>query len=123
MPYKCTAGKTTIGVGRNIEDIGISKEESAYLLDNDLRRVEAELFRTFPWATNLDPVRHAVLMDMLFNLGLSRFIRFRKFLAAMERRDWPLAALEMEDSAWYRQVKSRARRLQAMVFTGAWPGR
>ena len=122
-PYKCTAGKTTIGVGRNLDDVGISPEESAFLFENDLRRVETELHRAFPWAKNLDPVRHAVLMDMLFNLGLARLRGFRKFLAAMERRDWQAAAIEMEDSLWYRQVKTRAVRLQGMVLTGAWPKR
>ena len=122
-PYKCTAGKTTIGVGRNLDDVGISPEESAFLFENDLRRVDAELHRAFPWAKNLDPVRHAVLMDMLFNLGLARLRGFRKFLAAMERRDWTTAAKEMEDSLWYRQVKTRAVRLQGMVLTGVWPKR
>lgn len=122
-PYKCTAGKTTIGVGRNLDDVGISAEESAFLFENDLRRVEAELQRAFPWAKNLDPVRHAVLMDMLFNLGLRRLQGFRKFLSAMEQRDWTRAAIEMEDSLWYRQVKTRASRLQKMVLTGSWPTR
>jgi lysozyme len=120
-PYKCTAGKTTIGVGRNLDDVGISPEESAFLFENDLRRVEAELHRAFPWAKNLDSVRHAVLMDMLFNLGLARLRGFRKFLAMMEQRNWTLAAAEMEDSLWFRQVKTRAVRLQKMVLTGAWP--
>lgn len=122
-PYKCTAGKTTIGVGRNLDDVGISPEESAFLFENDLRRVEGELNRAFPWAKNLDPVRHAVLMDMLFNLGLARLRGFRKFLSAMEQRDWTRAAIEMEDSLWYRQVKTRASRLQKMVLTGSWPTR
>lgn len=122
-PYKCTAGKTTIGVGRNLDDVGISPEESAFLFENDLRRVEAELNRAFPWAKNLDPVRHAVLMDMLFNLGIARLRGFRKFLSAMERRDWQTAAFEMADSLWFRQVKTRAERLQGMVLTGAWPKR
>lgn len=122
-PYKCTAGKTTIGVGRNLDDVGISPEESAFLFENDLRRVEGELNRAFPWAKNLDPVRHAVLMDMLFNLGLARLRGFRKFLAHMEARNWTMAAAEMEDSLWYRQVKTRAHRLQKMILTGAWPTR
>ena len=85
--------------------------------------MEAELARVFPLSKNLDPVRHAVLMDMLFNLGLRRLQGFRKFLAAMSRRDWTKAAIEMEDSLWYRQVKTRAARLQQMVLTGAWPTR
>ena len=35
-PYKCTAGKLTIGYGRNIEDKGISQEEAERFLDDRL---------------------------------------------------------------------------------------
>lgn len=120
-PYRCTAGKLTIGVGRNLDDVGITPEEAQFLLDNDIKRVNQELQRAFPWAAKLDPVRYAVLQDMCFNLGLARLKGFRKFLAAMAASDWQTAAFEMQDSAWYRQVKTRAVRLQNMVLTGRWP--
>ena len=120
-PYLCTAGKTTIGVGRNLDDVGLSPDEIDYLFENDLRRVELELHRAFPWVTTLDPVRYAVMVDMLFNLGLRRLQNFRKFLAAMERKDWKTASIEMMDSLWAKQVKRRATRLRDMVVTGQWP--
>jgi len=120
-PYLCTAGKTTIGVGRNLDDLGLSPDEIDYLFENDLRRVELELHRAFPWAKSLDAVRYAVMVDMLFNLGLRRLQLFRKFLAAMERHDWQTAAVEMMDSRWAKQLKSRATRLRDMVLTGQWP--
>lgn len=122
-PYRCTAGKITIGVGRNLDDVGLSPDEIAYLFENDLRRVELELHRAFPWVTSLDPVRYAVMVDMLFNLGVSRLKGFRKFLAAMERKDWKTASVEMMDSLWARQVKTRATRLRDMVLTGLWPSK
>lgn len=120
-PYRCTAGKLTIGVGRNLEDVGITREESDFLLANDIKRVETELQTAFPWASTLDEVRRHVMVDMLFNLGLSRLRGFRKFLAAMSRKDWDTAAVEMMDSRWARQVGSRAARLRDMVRTGRWP--
>lgn len=120
-PYLCTAGKTTIGIGRNLDDVGITPEESAYLFSNDLSRVEKELQSAFPWAKDLDAVRYAVMVDMLFNLGLSRLKGFRKFLAAMQKGDWRVAAIEMMDSLWARQVKARATRLRDMVVAGQWP--
>lgn len=120
-PYLCTAGKTTIGVGRNLDDVGLSQDEIEYLFENDLRRVELELHRNFPWANKLDEVRYAVLVDMLFNLGIGRLKGFRKFLSAMEKKDWKTAAVEMMDSLWARQVKTRATRLRDMVSSGKWP--
>ena len=120
-PYLCTAGKTTIGVGRNLDDNGLSQDEIDYLFENDLRRVELELHRNFAWAKQLDAVRYTVLVDMLFNLGLARLKGFRKFLSAMERKDWKTAAVEMMDSLWARQVKTRATRLRDMVLSGNWP--
>ena len=40
--YQCSEGYWTIGVGRNIQTLGITKDEAMYLLANDLKRVENE---------------------------------------------------------------------------------
>lgn len=120
-PYHCTAGKLTIGVGRNLDDVGITHEESMYLLSNDIRRVELEIVRAFTWTTDLDAVRCTVLVDMCFNLGLQRLKGFKKFLAAMQAHNWKVAAAEMMDSRWAHQVGRRATRLRDMVLTGQWP--
>ena len=74
--YKCTAGKWTIGVGRNIEDRGLSNPEIDFLRDNDIALSRQELTMKLPWFVGLDPVRQAVLIDMHFNMGwpvLSQF--------------------------------------------------
>ncbi len=42
-PYFCTQGKCTIGVGRNLEDVGISEEEAEMLLINDIERATDQL--------------------------------------------------------------------------------
>jgi lysozyme len=119
-PYKDTVGKITIGVGRNLDDVGISREESQYLLTNDLIRVDKDL-ATLPWTKQLDPIRYAVLQDMCFNLGLGRLKGFKKFLAAMATSNWAVAAVEMLDSKWAQQVGLRSTRLRDMVLTGQWP--
>lgn len=120
-PYRDTVGKLTVGVGRNLDDVGITQEESRYLLANDIKRVKQELQKNFQWTNSLDEVRTAVLIDMCFNLGLARFKGFKKFLAAMAVGNWQTAAVEMKDSAWWNQVGTRAVRLRAMVLTGLWP--
>lgn len=122
--YKCSVGKTTIGVGRNIDPdggLGLSQWEIEFLLQNDIERVEEELYNHFPeWLEDegLDFVRLDAMIDICFNLGLTRFLGFKKALAAMEANDYELAADEFMDSRWARQVGSRAVELAEMIRTG-----
>ena len=55
---------------------------------------------------------------MVFNLGLSRFRRFRKTIAAIKAGDWEQAAREMLASLWARQVGRRAQELAEMMRRG-----
>lgn len=66
----------------------------------------------------LDPVRKAVIYDMLFNLGLLGLTRFIKMLKALRKGDYKKASEEMLDSKWRRQVGPRAIMLSKMMETG-----
>ena len=116
--YKCPAGRWTIGVGRNVEDLGLTRDEAMHLLDNDIRRVHAEVKRVFPWFPLLDEPRQLVLMNMAFNLGTDGLIKFTQMLEAIKRKDWTKAAEEMRDSKWAKQVGSRAIELSLIMKTG-----
>ena len=116
-PYRCTEGKLTIGVGRNLDDKGISELEALYLLWNDIKDVMDALDR-YAWYRQLDPVRQKALIDMAFNLGLGGLMQFKKMIAAIELGDYGAAADQMLDSRWARQVKTRADRLAEMMRTG-----
>ena len=117
-PYRCPAGKLTIGVGRNLEDVGISEYQAFYLLDNDIRRAEATaaecagrhgvLWEGLPEDARL------VLLNMAFNLGY-RLGGFRKMFAALRKGDYEDAAREMLDSRWARQVGQRAIELAEIM--------
>lgn len=120
-PYRCTAGKWTIGVGRNLDDQGISPEESAMMLANDITAVDANLTRQLPWVTRLDDVRRRVLLDMAFNLGVGGLLEFKRTLAAVERGQYQQAAEMMLQSKWAGQVGQRAQRLSRMMATGRDP--
>jgi lysozyme len=102
-------------VGRNIEDNGITKEEALFMLDNDILRVSEELKRTFHWYRHINDVRKMVLIDMCFNLGMPRFKKFKRMIAALERTDYIDAAAEMLDSKWARQVGNRAIELADLM--------
>lgn len=120
-PYHCSAGKVTIGYGRNIEDRGISLNEAEYLLANDIRDCRESLTRDYSWFPGLDHVRQAALVDLVYNLGSTRLAGFQKFLAAMRRTDYERAAADLEDSKWFGQVGRRGPRIRDMIKSGEWP--
>lgn len=120
-PYRCTAGKLTIGVGRNLEDRGISAAESAYLLGNDVDHHWRELVKAVPWVEQLDEVRQHVLLDMAFNLGIAGLLGFKNTLATIKAGDFQKASVMMLDSRWAKQVGGRADRLATMMATGKPP--
>lgn len=114
-PYRCTAGKLTIGYGRNIEDNGITEAEASFLLDNDIQSCESDCSRAFPWLNKLDESRRSVVVELCLNMGLKRLLGFKKMLAACERKDYNVVAAEMLDSLWARQVGERAKTLAAIM--------
>ncbi len=120
-PYRCTAGKLTIGVGRNLEDRGITAQESAYLLGNDIDHHWRQLVQALPWVTQLDAVRQQVLLDMAFNLGIAGLLGFKNTLATIRAGKYEQAAAMMLQSRWAGQVGRRAERLSRMIATGKTP--
>lgn len=116
-PYQCPAGKTTIGVGRNLEDNGIDEREAMFLLSNDVARCYEEAGQ-FAWFAHLNDFRQEVVISMIFNLGISRFKGFRKTIAALEAGDYDTAAKEMLDSRWAQQVGKRADELAEIMKSG-----
>ena len=119
FPYRDTVGKLTIAYGRNLEDRGITREEAELMLSTDIRYTLSEA-ETLPYWEQLDPVRKIVVADMIYNLGFSKFRGFKRFHAAMMKRDYNLAAHEMKDSRWYKQTLRRAKVLVKAMRTGLW---
>ena len=117
-PYHCSAGKLTIGIGRNIEERGISQAEALFLLRNDIETCESELRANFTFFEELSDIRQEVLLNMCFNLGISRLKQFKKMIQALDQEDYARAAREMLDSRWANQVGKRAVQLAHEMKTG-----
>lgn len=116
--YLDSRGIATIGVGRNLRDVGISEGEALALLEADIARTTADLDRTIPWWVTLDEVRQRVLMNMAFNLGVSGLLGFHQALAMVRAADYAGAAREMLISTWAEQTGPRAQRLSNMMRDG-----
>ncbi len=120
-PYTDSVGKLSIGFGRNLQDVGISAAEAEFLLDNDIADAIRRTKQAFPWFDTLDPVRQDVIVMMAFNVGVAKLGDFIKMIQAIKNGDFYLASQEMMDSAWARQVGSRALVLSRMMFSAKYP--
>ncbi len=137
--YEDSLGIETIGIGRNLKDRGITKEEldymdipsmdvvyehgiteadARYLAMNDIRIVENELCRVHPCVEELDSVRQLILMDMAYNMGVPRLCKFKNMWGAIYDGNYEIASIEMLDSRWAKQVGSRAVKLSDAMRAG-----
>lgn len=120
-PYKCPAGKLTIGYGRNIEDNGIDKNEAEQLLHRDIVTAQkdlytlADLFNFDDKLSGFSSVRKAAFLDFIFNLGVHRAKNFKKMWHAVAKGDWKEASVQLLDSRYASQVGDRARTLAYMI--------
>jgi len=117
FPYTCSGGKLSIGYGWNIEDTGITREEAEFILKNRILRCKQEL-APFSWYIAQPSGVKDALINMSYNLGLSRLLKFKRMIAALEREDYTNAAKEALDSRWAEQVGNRAKDIAVMIRVG-----
>lgn len=114
-------GYETIGVGRCIKEgvgLGLSDDEIDYLLTNDVTRCIKELGKAFSWFSSLDEVRRDAMINLCFQLGLPKLLKFQNFLAEMAEGNFELAAPHLLDSLYARQTPARANEIAEMIVSG-----
>lgn len=124
--YKCPAGYRTIGIGHNLEanplDCGkeITKEQAIKILNDDVKVCINQLHKNIPFYFSLDDERQYALLDMCFNLGIYRLLKFKKMLGAMFIGDYRGASKECLNSKYARDVGKRAERIAKLIEKGLW---
>lgn len=113
-PYADSVGKLTIGYGHNLDDLGITERAAEFMLAEDLTAVLKELNDRLPWWKKISESQRRGLMNMAFNLGLPRLLKFEKMLKALRKGNGERAAAEALDSKWAKQVGTRAWRVAAL---------
>ena len=137
--YQDSLGIDTVGIGRNLEDRGLTKDEldyldipnvravyehgityadAVYLACNDISIVEDELLSHHPCVDELSAQRQMCLIDMAFNMGVPRLLKFKKMWAAIYDGDFATASKEMLDSRWSTQVGKRSMKLALLMREG-----
>lgn len=135
MPYRCTAGKLTIGVGRNLDDNPLSNEErlalgdymhgitengAKMLLRNDIARCYNEVKRLIKNFEELSCDRQYALVDMCFQLGIKGLKKFKRMLLDIEKNNFYMAAFECIASDYAKQTPKRAKKIALTIKTGTW---
>ena len=120
-PYRDSVGKLTIGVGRNLDDVGVSREEVMFMLGNDITKHVSECVVAFPWFEAMDEIRQRAVADLCFNMGLTKLLTFKNTLKCFALGDYDAAADNLMLSRWFSQVGSRGPRIVHMVRTGTEP--
>jgi lysozyme len=121
-PYKCTAGKLTIGYGHNLDDLGISQRVADLLLKEDAEIADIACYKIFgeqyeSWSEN----RRLGWLNLAFNLGHGRLLQFRNTIRAARIEDWPEVEKGLRASLWFKQVGKRAERVIKMVCYEKFP--
>lgn len=116
-PYLDRLGFWTVGVG-HLMSRPLSQKAIMQILQDDIDEATHDCLHAFSWFAHLSETRQRVMIDMCFNLGLTKLSKFVKFLAAMASSDYDTAATEMLDSTWATQVGQRATTLATMIRNG-----
>jgi lysozyme len=121
-PYRCSAGKLTIGIGRNLDDVGISERIANEMLKEDVetarrtcQHIFGALFST--WSEN----RQLGWINLAFNLGRTRLMQFKNTIRAAQIEDWMEVEEGLRKSLWFKQVKGRAERVIGMICHESFP--
>jgi len=115
-PYKCTAGKTTIGIGHNLDDKGISKAVVDLMYEEDVEEVLSDLNTLFDNFDALPEQIQLVLADMRFQLGASGFRAFKLMIRDVKNKNWPGMIFQMKKTRWYQQTPGRVNDLISIIM-------
>lgn len=116
-PYVDTVGKTSIGVGRNLTDVGLYPDEINLMFENDLAKADRVAREIVPTFDTLSEARKAVLVNMAFIME-HKLAAFVQMLKAVTEGRFDDAADEMLNSTWAKQVGQRAQRLARAMREG-----
>jgi lysozyme len=117
-PSRDGEGNLVIGVGRNLDRVGVTRGEAVMLLESDVRRATRGLQDNLPSFRTLDVVRQRVLIHMAVSIGVLGVLALNQFRAAVESAAWDRAADEMLVSYWSKRASHRAALLAEMMRTG-----
>ena len=114
-------GYPTFGIGHLITDddpehgspvdTPVSDLRVVEAFENDVQNVLTDCEKLYVQWEHLPEEVQLIIANMMFNMGLTRLSKFKGMKRGVDTRNWDVAAAEMVDSKWYKQVTTRADRL------------
>ena len=119
--YSDSLGFATIGYGHLVLPtdnfvVGITyaKEQLEEVFDKDFQ-IALTSANELVDGLDLNHIAKGVIVEMCFQLGKPRVMKFKKMWEALRNKDFNEAANQMIDSAWHKQTTSRCESLAATM--------
>jgi lysozyme len=114
-PYRCTANKLTIGIGYNLDDNNFPESAAVELLRYTLSGIHYHLRETYDFYNTAPENIKIAMQDLVFNLGASRFAKFKNTIKHLELQEYDLASKELLDSKYAKQLKNRSKLISEII--------
>lgn len=130
--YKCAVSGTTLqgygkSIGKKKTSSKISEHTASSWLHDDIVRCTDDLDKYLPWWRDLSTVRQAAMIDLTYNMGIHKLMKFTNFLKSMEKGNFKKAKKYLltssngkSKSKYYTQVGIRAVEVSSAIATDVW---
>lgn len=120
--YQDTKKLYSIGIGRNLDGVGLrNKDEAIYLLNNDITHFINFIKINYPFFDNLDICRQIALIDFCF-AGEGILEKFPKMMESLRLHQFSITSDELLNSDYAKKdVPHRAKELANIFLTGKLP--
>lgn len=114
--YRDSIGNLTVGYGHLIRaGAPITQDMADSLFEIDYIKAVSGYNSL---GLDLDPVRRSAIIDMIFNMGIGNVQQFKRMIEHLKDKSWAMAAYELMNSEYAKQVPNRAKRNHRRILTG-----
>ena len=120
--YLDSLKKATIGYGHLvtkkdnfIEGVEYKEKDLRQLFYQDFEKAETGADQIIGHISELHPETKNIIIEMVFQLGTMGVRKFSKMLLALEEKNYYEAHLQMLDSRWRKQTKTRCESLAKIM--------
>ena len=114
-PYKCSQGHLTVGYGAAIKDLELDEDIAEMILIRQIDKRTKQIIKKFPWWKSAEDDVKDVVVEMVFQIGLSGFSKFKLTISHLENKRYGKASAEMLLSKWAKQTPNRALELSNII--------
>jgi len=115
-PYTDHKGHISVGYGRNLQDVGITKQMATDMLREDLEGCKRSLLKYYPWYLDRGHRVQVVMLDMCYGLGFNGLSKFKNMLKALHSEDYFTAAVELLNSDYADDLPKRSDKNALMLL-------